>query len=375
MALQIRRGTDAERLGITPLAGELIYTTDTKKLYVGDGVTAGGNQVDTTLSAQYLSVPSNITPDASNSRDIGTVSAKWRTGYFQGLQVDEEITALSINGNVVGNDSSVLVNVSNGQVTATSKGDVLASDDTTIIDHTAKTVTASTVGVHKGTVNADDNSIRIDGASDRITNSVLDFDGNVITLQSGATIDIGTNSSASGVGFTIYNTDHTQRNALRIYADDANGSTVNSIETFTSKGSIVTPTANAADDGLFSYVHYGHDGSQYVQSSLISAVVDPSATVAPGSVPGALIFGTTPDNGVTFNFMIFDQDGNVGINNPTPSEKLDVIGNAKVSGSMLLGRLDSTAIGSLTPQNGMIVYNTTTNKFQGYENGGWANLI
>ena len=36
MALQIRRGTDAERTGITPIAGELIFTTDTKKLYVGD---------------------------------------------------------------------------------------------------------------------------------------------------------------------------------------------------------------------------------------------------------------------------------------------------------------------------------------------------
>jgi len=30
MALQIRRGTDAQRQGITPLARELIFTTDTK---------------------------------------------------------------------------------------------------------------------------------------------------------------------------------------------------------------------------------------------------------------------------------------------------------------------------------------------------------
>ena len=46
MALQIRRGTDAERLALSgasaPLAGELLFTTDTKKLFVGDGSTAGG---------------------------------------------------------------------------------------------------------------------------------------------------------------------------------------------------------------------------------------------------------------------------------------------------------------------------------------------
>ena len=32
MALRLRRGTDAERLLVTPLEGELVYTTDTKKI-------------------------------------------------------------------------------------------------------------------------------------------------------------------------------------------------------------------------------------------------------------------------------------------------------------------------------------------------------
>jgi hypothetical protein len=45
MSLKIRRGTNAERLSITPAEGELIYTTDTKDLYVGDGSTVGGNIV------------------------------------------------------------------------------------------------------------------------------------------------------------------------------------------------------------------------------------------------------------------------------------------------------------------------------------------
>jgi hypothetical protein len=42
MPFQLRRGTNAERLTTTLLAGELIYTTDTKLLYVGDGSTIGG---------------------------------------------------------------------------------------------------------------------------------------------------------------------------------------------------------------------------------------------------------------------------------------------------------------------------------------------
>lgn len=47
MAFQIRRGTNAQRLTIIPLQGELIYTTDTKALYVGDGTTVGGTTVST----------------------------------------------------------------------------------------------------------------------------------------------------------------------------------------------------------------------------------------------------------------------------------------------------------------------------------------
>jgi hypothetical protein len=42
MPLQIRRGTTAQRLAITPIPGELIYDTTTGQIFVGDGTTAGG---------------------------------------------------------------------------------------------------------------------------------------------------------------------------------------------------------------------------------------------------------------------------------------------------------------------------------------------
>jgi Major tropism determinant N-terminal domain len=38
----LRAGTDAQRLTMTPTSRELIWTTDTKKVYAGDGVTVGG---------------------------------------------------------------------------------------------------------------------------------------------------------------------------------------------------------------------------------------------------------------------------------------------------------------------------------------------
>ena len=49
MALRLRRGTDAQRGTITPAEGELIFTTDTKKIFAGDGSTVGGRIVSCLL--------------------------------------------------------------------------------------------------------------------------------------------------------------------------------------------------------------------------------------------------------------------------------------------------------------------------------------
>ena len=54
-------------------------------------------------------------------------------------------------------------------------------------------------------------------------------------------------------------------------------------------------------------------------------------------------------------------------------------GNDKFSvidaGHVKISSMTTTVRDSVTASNGMICYNTTTNKFQGYENGAWVNLI
>jgi len=46
VTITIKRGLSKDRLNYTPAEGELIYTTDTHELYVGDGSTAGGIKID-----------------------------------------------------------------------------------------------------------------------------------------------------------------------------------------------------------------------------------------------------------------------------------------------------------------------------------------
>ena len=111
MALQIRRGTEAQRATLTGVAGELLYTTDTKKLYVGDGVTAGGTEVALT-GAEIKSLyeaEANAFTDTKNTKLDGIETGATATPAQAGHNV-------IINGSMVldqRNAGASLANVSN----------------------------------------------------------------------------------------------------------------------------------------------------------------------------------------------------------------------------------------------------------------------
>ena len=46
-----------------------------------------------------------------------------------------------------------------------------------------------------------------------------------------------------------------------------------------------------------------------------------------------------------------------------------------IGSTLRVANLTTTERNALTAAAGMIIYNPTDSKFQGYENGGWANLI
>jgi hypothetical protein len=55
---------------------------------------------------------------------------------------------------------------------------------------------------------------------------------------------------------------------------------------------------------------------------------------------------------------------------------LDVTGGVRVFGGPLqLPSFTADQIANISAVNGDLIYNSTINKFQGYENGAWANII
>lgn len=108
--VQIRRGTNAQRQTMDgvgsnpakPLAGELIYTTDTKDLYIGDGSTTGGNLVSGGSGTTNLSTTANGTSLTVNS-DTGTdASIPAATTSAWGAMTDEDkakLDGIAVNAN------------------------------------------------------------------------------------------------------------------------------------------------------------------------------------------------------------------------------------------------------------------------------------
>lgn len=107
MPLQFRKGTESERQSGTfvPLSGEPIYTTDTKKLYIGDGATAGGVDIATTLSfsdVQDIDLTSENISTISTvelTSNVVTIDTGLAHGYISGQSVVvAAVTTTSING-------------------------------------------------------------------------------------------------------------------------------------------------------------------------------------------------------------------------------------------------------------------------------------
>lgn len=67
--------------------------------------------------------------------------------------------------------------------------------------------------------------------------------------------------------------------------------------------------------------------------------------------------------------MVIDADGSVGVGTTSPQGALDV---NSTTGAFIVPRMTTAQRDALTAVNGMIIYNTSTNQFNFYENGAWV---
>lgn len=407
MALQVRRGTNAERLAITPLEGELIYVTDTKQLYVGDGTTLGGttttqNTIDSLLAdstpqlggtldlngnditgtgniniAGTITATGNINlgdgaggdsisvggvingdliPNADSVHDLGSNTNFWKEAFIEQLTVDSQITAERISGDIIADDSTVVFNASTGQVAAEQVSGTFTG---AVVGNVTGNVVGNTEGYHTGDVTGSifalDSNVMVDAISGivrgtRVQTVVLENDtGDLRVEANGNTVKLSNN--------------------VQVQSTDA----VNAINFSRTESSGAIGTE--ATIGRLNFSVNDTDGSRTpfsidANKTYITVFPNPTGT------PDYTKFFQVYNNGKT---QIGGEAGGSGYDgfSREPDASLEVYGNVKISGAneLLLGNMTTTERNALTPANGMIIYNTTDNKFQGYENGAWANLI
>jgi len=126
MTLQIRRGTNSERTAKTFASGEPVWTTDSKKLYVGDGTTQGGIAVG---GVTGIVAGSNISVNTSTGEvTISSTAVGGVTSIIAGsnISVNTSTGAVTISSTAVGGVTSIIagqnvsVNTSTGAVTVSS---------------------------------------------------------------------------------------------------------------------------------------------------------------------------------------------------------------------------------------------------------------
>jgi hypothetical protein len=164
MSLRIRRGTEAQRTGATFDLGEVAWTTDTNKLYVGDGVNLGGRNILATSAGTGLiwnattqrldfngsgtgivNVQADATPSLGgnlnlNNRSITGTGNITITGTLSvtGLNADLNLNSRNING--TGN-IAITGNVTAGQFI----GNLVTNAGSPIINGTTRTATCYTI--------------------------------------------------------------------------------------------------------------------------------------------------------------------------------------------------------------------------------------
>jgi Major tropism determinant N-terminal domain len=471
MSLQIRRGTEAQRSAITFDLGEIVYTTDSKKLYVGDGGTPGGNNILSTAAGTGLTWNSttntlNFSGDLSgyttDNISEGTVNQYFTRSRAQdaaasmftavgspvvtgtvtsttaphtvtvssnsGLVALEPFVVTGTGGNLLVPGTYYIVNPAAGtnQITvASSLADAQAGTTFTVTtgglsttnfsaggggdsnitftyNSTAKTMTATVSSLAAGIHSVNEDTSPLLGGNLGLNNHNITGTGNInitgnisasgtisATTGLGANLPLnsynitgtgnigitGTLSATGGLGSDLSLNSHTLGGSGNItlsgnltVSQPNNGfplvdyySTVspgNSYITINaSRGTIQSPSTVSAGDELSGMQVLTYDGTSFGASVVVSSFVDTNGTISTGVVPGKFVVGV--------------QSGAVG----ATSKQFQILSFNSLgvlNAPVLQTGLYATGSYPTNPAKGMIIFDSTSNHFYGYNGTAWV---
>jgi len=335
--------------------------------------------VDAVESAINLegTIKGNLTPASTGIFSLGTPSLRFTEAYLsQSLwigtaQINAEGASIDLpaGSTVNGQPLGEIGQPGNGL-----KIDIVGEDSSLIVDSSTGNINAGIVaatefiGDIQGSVFADDSTLMINAIDTTISaNSITT--GNILNINA----DLDYRSLTGSSTFSISSTDDAGILTLRKISDSDLSGDINAY------GRIVF----ARDDA---------------NGPAVNAIVSGTDT--------ALVFAVDNTSTFTDTSKFFTWTGSgLGIGKITASQTLDVNGNGVFSGDveasafkgsltsddstvivdavdssitlgnfLQFGQLSTSERDALAAENGMVIYNTSNNKFEGYQNGVWINL-
>lgn len=452
MPLQIRRGTDAERNAMTvPLAtGEMLWVTNTKRLFIGDGTTASSalvpvtgftaedavdaagaalvagtnnnitftygstqdtaNRIDAAVDlSSYVgvinadgfkgslfddgsttmvdsltgtfnldgTVGTNIVPNSNATIDLGTSSYRFKDVYLSG-DSNLYVGSIAITSNGTGINLPAGSTIDGAPLGGTGAGgslnvDIVGDDSTILVNSSTNTLRGRLVGDVTGSVFGDDSTLLVDGVSGKIAGTLI---GNVTTSAGSAVITTATKTAtlneivlqSSGI---ISGPQLTVTASNSVFATQTGSATVPFVSVVTStstsavaagvvgarsRGSLISPSAVQLNDEMGKFEFSGHDGSDYSLSAGIVGLVD--GTVSSTVVPSRM------------ELFVNDAAGTPVTAVTVKAAQVD-FAVAPVVPTYADATARDAAITS--PSSGMMIYLASTLKFQGYTTS-WVDL-
>jgi len=400
MSLRIRRGTNQQRKpvqgepnsGILFDLGEIVYTTDTKKLYIGDGVTHGGNHIlETSVGNGFTFNPTTQQIDFSiGNLNLNTsqVTEDASRLYYTNERAQDTVAAALVAGNAFNTGVTFTYDDANNRITAVSTGGAvlnvsadtspqLGGDLNTGIFNisgsgsiTAGTITANTglganLSLNGKTINGT-GSINIAGS---ITSTSVNPERIVMT---GA----GTISSAYS-SMVLATSDPLVPVAVKGITTGSPGGTPY-LTLQMSKGTISAPTNTSAGNILGGMYVQGYYNGDFKPAGGFGAMWKSSAVMT-DDTPASDILFITNKGGSAVNFFVLKGDGTLSAPVLQASATNVMNGNAVPFANATERDAQIT-----NPKVGMICYvednGTGLPRFQGYisntgsSSPGWVDL-
>jgi hypothetical protein len=364
---------------LQPLAsGELLYVTNDQKLYVGDGTTLGGIQITGYTDGDAKDSAAEIFTDGSHnsitfsyntatnvmttSVDLSNYAGTIRADAFKGsLFADDGSTIASqplvdaisgtFNGNLVGNVTGNVTGNITGNVTGNVTGNLVGNS------------TGYHFGDVKGSIFGDDSTTIINSVDNTIF--AAEYSTSFLTISDSSIISSSTAPVGTQSDNPIYFGDTEFPNTLWVTSDNnfgiftglTDGTNNAGLQFNVSRGTLDTPTTLLAGDGVAVLNANSYNGSAYVPVGIMGLFADEAWNGTPGSsgeVPGQ------------FGALV-----------------LDIAGNPKQFSFNSSGVLTAPifkaagyATGSLptSPEEGWMVFDSTTKEFKGWNGTTWVVL-